>query len=125
FVETAIAAQTFVLIFDARTVVAQQANLLGHRVIVSRNGSAIAEGTEILAGIEAEAGRVSQSAGAASLIAGTVSLGGVLDHLQSARLSQGVDGVHVGRLAEQMHGHHRCRPRTDSRFDLARIEVPS
>lgn len=60
FVQPGIESRHLVLVLDAGTVVAQQPDLFRQRLVVGRDGAAIADRTEVLARIKAETRRVAQ-----------------------------------------------------------------
>ena len=47
----------------------------------------------------------------------------VLDHGDAVGAPYGQDGVHVARVAEQVHDHDRAGPRRDLALDVFRIDV--
>jgi hypothetical protein len=48
---------------------------------------------------------------------------GILEHEQAVPAGDGHDGVHVGRLAGEVHGDDGARPRCDRGLDGAGVDV--
>lgn len=110
-------------VFHLLADVAQQAELLGDVGVVSRHRAPVPISAKIFAGVEAECGGIAQTAGHASLVAGTTGLRRVLEDQQVVLAGNGANGVHVGYLAIEMDGHDRSRAGGDSGLDLARVDV--
>ncbi len=65
----------------------------------------VAEGGEVLGGVEAEGGGVAEGAGGDGVPGGAEGLGGVLDEQEAGVLElEGDEGVEVGALAEEVDG---------------------
>ena len=92
-------------------------------LVARHHGAGIAKRAEVLAGIEAEGGRMAERARAAPLVARTVRLAGVLEHEQAVAVGDGGDLVHGRRLAVEVHGHDGFRPLADRILQRARVEV--
>ena len=122
-VQTRIDARQVVPVLHAAAVVAQLAQRGGQFVVIGGDGAAVAQRAEVLAGVEAEARRVAQAAGAPAHITRAMGLGRVFDHAQTVAARDGVDRAHVGRLAVQVHRHDGAGAWRDGRLDAARIEV--
>ena len=104
-------------------VVSQHANPAGDFRVVGHNGTAVAVSAQVLAGIEAEAGHLSEVARSPAFVFSAVGLGGVFDHPEPVLLRDLVDGVHVGRLSEEMHGNHSFGLRCDLPFEVGYVDV--
>ncbi len=93
------------------------------RIVLAYAGSAVVDhaalavGTEVLAGIEAEAAHVAEAADATALVLGAVRLAGILDHDQAVAARDLEDRIHVGRLAVQVHRDDGLGARGDRRLD--------
>src|SRR5262249_6440187 len=102
--------------------IAQTADDIGVPIVVRHDDSALTVGAEILRGIEAEAGEVSEAPRAASVIAVAMRLSRVLDH-DGARVARDLeDRIHITGLAVQMYRHDGLRARRDRCLESARIE---
>ena len=73
--------------------------------------------------IGAEGGQIGQIAGRFATVEGTVGLGRVLHHQQVVSLCDGIDGVHLGRLAHQVYRHDGPGQGGDGGFDLVGVDV--
>src|SRR5690242_1899621 len=86
----------------------QDVEPLGERLIVHDAHSGIAKSAEILGGKERETANVTEAAGPPpSRVGGANRLRGILNHPQAVPLSSLHQGVHVGDLTIEMHGHQR------------------
>ena len=115
---------------DARMHVApllpMDANLAHGRsqgVVVGEDRATVAVATERLAREEAGAADGREVAAFPALVVGTKALGSVLDHRQVVTCSDGVDFVHIRRLAVEADRHDGFGLRRDGGFDLACIDV--
>ena len=73
--------------------------------------------------VGAEGREVAEAPRRLPLVERPVGLGGVFDHDQPVLLRDGVDGIHLGRLPDQVHRHDGARPRGDGRLDSGRVDV--
>ena len=112
-----------VRIFAGAPVIAQPGDLRCQRVVIGADGSRIAIGPKIFAGIEAEARRAAPCSGALTVQLCAVRLSGILDDAQIMPRRDRRDGVHRRKLSIEMHGDDRFRPRRDCRLDTIRIDV--
>ena len=78
-------------------------------VVVGQDRSGVADCAEVLAGVEAEAGRVAERARAPALVARPGRLGGVLEHEQPVGARQLDQLAHRSRVAEQVDRDQRAR----------------
>ena len=95
--------------------------MVGHIRIVGANAAGFAEGAEIFAGIEAEAGGRAESSGIFALEGGTVGLGGVLDQDQIMPLANIGNFIHVAGMAIEMNRQHGRGFRRNGGFQLAGV----
>ena len=121
------AAHTFheviVLVHTVRAVVGKHPHFLRERVVVGDDRTGVAVRAEVFSGVKAERPRDAEGAHKPSAKRGEMRLRAVF-HDREPVLARGLhDGVHLRRLAEQMHGQDRFRPRGDRRRDLRRVEV--
>ena len=65
----------------------------------------VAEGAQVLGGIEAAPGQVAELAGRLAPAPGAQGLAGVLDHRQAMPFGHRHDRRHLRQLAEQVHRH--------------------
>ena len=122
-VEPAVVARDLVDVFDFGAVVAQPAQARGELGVVGGDRAAVAEGAEVLAGIEAPGDGVAMGAEALALIAGAMGLGGVLDDPQAMAAGDGEDGVQVGGLAVEVHRDQGAGAGGDGGRDACRVNV--
>jgi hypothetical protein len=96
-----------------------------HREVVAVGGdhAAIAHAAEVLAGVEAERAEVADRPAAAALVPRAVRLAVVFDHLQAVLRRDGHDGIHVGRLAVEMHRDNGLGLLRDDRGNERRVDV--
>ena len=87
-----------------------------------RDHSRVAVGPEVLARVEAEAGRVAQGPGPASLPLRPVGLGGVLEDRKVVTSSDLVDGRHVRGVAVEVDGQDELRARRDRALEPLGIQ---
>ena len=104
------------------TEIAQPPNTSSQRVIIGADGSAVAEGAQVLRRIERERRRVTQRARPTTAVRSAVGLCAVLEHEQSPRPGDGVERIHVACLAVQVDGKNRRRALGDRRTDGLRID---
>ena len=79
------------------------------------HGPTVAEGSQVLAGVEAERPGHSPAPGPPPGEAGPVCLRGVLDEGQPVPFGERRQGGHVRHLTEQVHDDHSSRPGADGR----------
>ena len=103
-IETAVVAFEVVKIFLRLPVIPDHAHLLRHLFVLRHDGPGFAEGSEVLAGIEAETASRAQRAGLPVFIGGAVGLAGVFDDDKLVLPGDLEDRVHVGRLAVEVDG---------------------
>src|SRR5882724_11072167 len=102
-IQPAIEASLFVVILALRPVVAKQPNPLGQLIVVGGYRAGIAVSPEILRRIKTPSGGVAKASHHAITVARTMSLGRVLDHLQTMPSRYLIDSVHFGGLPVQVH----------------------
>ncbi len=111
------------MVLPLRTPVAQHADRPRVLGIVGDDHPALAVRAKVLSGIEAEAAHVSQAPGPTPFVLGTVRLTGIFDHHQAVPPGDLQDGVHVSRLAVEVHRDDRFGPLGDRGFDRVRVDV--
>ena len=116
-VHAAVPAHHRVVVFAGLAVVPEHADLRGQFRVIGGDRAGLAEGAEVLAGIEAEAAGHTEGAGFAALVEGAVRLAGILDHRQAVPPGDLQDRVHVGRLPEKMDREDGLGPRRDGLLD--------
>src|SRR5262249_53644629 len=90
-----VVAQLVVVISRRLGVVAQAADASCDLIIVCRNGSAFAIGSQVFAWIKAEASKAAHASRKTATIEGAMSLRGVFDQRQPVPLAQFHEGVHL------------------------------
>src|SRR6516165_1422715 len=94
-------------------------NLVCDVLIVGGDGTAFTTRTQILARVEAEGRRMTDTSGLEPLVCGpreifcSVGLAGVFDYRQLVASRELHNRVHVGHLAVQMNGHDGCNRRSE------------
>lgn len=105
---------------------AMDANLparLGDGIVAGEDRAAVSITTKGLAGEETGATDGAQVAALAALVFGTETLGCIFDNNQFVLVSNGIDFVHVARLAIKTDGHDGLGARCDRGFDLGYIDI--
>ena len=111
------------MVLVVAAVIAQGADLLGQGLVAGGHAAGIAQGAQVFAGVKAEPGGIAQTACAAALVGGTVSLGSILDDLQAVGTGNLQNRVHVGALAVEVHSHDSLGLLGDGRLDAGGINV--
>lgn len=96
---------------------------LCNRVVAGENRAAVAITTKGLAGEETGATDGAQVAALAALVFGTEALGCIFDNNQFVLVSNGVDFVHVARLAIKTDRHDGLGAGGDGSFDLGYVDI--
>jgi len=122
-VEARIHALHLVHVFHPAAIVAQHADAVGQIGAVRGDRTAIAQGAQVLAGIEAPAHHIAMRADAAPLVARAMGLGGILDHRKAVLTRQRKDRVKVGRLAVEVNRQDRLCRRSNGGGDAGGIDV--
>ena len=122
-VHAGIEACQLVDILPFRPVVAQHAHATGQRIVVGRHRPGVAQRTQVLARVEAEAGRMSQAAAALPMMGGAVCLCCVFQHRQAVPFGNGQDRLHVHGTAIQMHHCDGAGTGRDGRSQRIRIQA--
>ena len=113
----------FVNVLLFRAPVPQHANLVRELGAAGGHRSAFSAGSKVLARVEAEAAHLADAARAAALILRAVRLCRVLDHHQPVPARDIHDGVHVGRLSEEVNRHDRPGARRNGCLDPRDIDI--
>ena len=100
----------------------EELELRSEVVARGRHEAAVADATEILRRIEAEAADVAEAAGAASVPGGEDRLGGVLDHRDAGAVGDRHERIDVGGAAEEMNGDDRLRAPADLPLHVGRAD---
>src|SRR5665647_2465374 len=95
----------------------------GQLLVVCGYHSGVAVGPQVLAGVEAEAGGRPNAAHLAALVLRAVGLAGVLQNRQTMEVGDLQNGVHVHRLAVQVHRHDHLGLRGDLLLDPGWVYV--
>ncbi len=114
-------AQCLVVVADPHAVVAEEAEPVGHLVVVGRREAALA-GHQVLRGVEAEHGRT-EPAGALPVVRRAVGLGGVLHDPQAVALGDRHERVHVRHEAVEVDRQDRLRAGRDRRLHRGRVDA--
>ena len=121
-VEAAVHAHLAVMVPVRLAPVADAPHLRGQRVVVGRDGAAVAEGAEVLRGVETVGRSHAERPHGPAVARRQVGLAAVFDDREAARRRDRHDGAHVGRLAVQVHRQHRGGARRDGGFDRGRVD---
>ena len=113
FVEAVVGALDEVLIFLVRAVVAQGADHVGQLLVLAVERAGVAEGTEVLARVEAEGRGIAPGAGLDAADMSTVGLSGVFEQKEAALAAELRDRGHVGELAVEMDGEYGLHVRRE------------
>src|SRR5438067_6483554 len=108
-VEPLVPARELVLALSRLPDVAEGTGLGGDRFVRGAYGPSIAQGSEVLARIEAECRGRPEGPGAAAAPCRPVGLRGILEHREAVAGGEGIDRVHVGRLAVEVDRQHGAR----------------
>ncbi len=92
-------------------------------IVVGGDQPAVAEGAEVLARKEREAAERAEAADRTPLVQGPDCLRRVLDDWHARLRRRGQNRIEVRRLAVQMDGDDRLRPRRDGRRHPRRVDV--
>src|SRR4051794_28019129 len=96
--------------------------LLRHVLVVRADSSAVAEGAEVLARIEAEGRGRAERPRAPIAVARAVRLRGVLEHHQAVPARDARERIHVAHLPVQVHGQDRAGPVGDRGLGGRRVD---
>jgi hypothetical protein len=110
-----------VVILAPLSLIAEYPHDLGMVCVIGDDHTALAIRSQVLAGIEAEAGEVTHGARAAAFIFGAVRLSCIFDYHEAVPSRDLEDGIHVGRLTIEMYWDNGAGTRCDRLFDLRRI----
>ena len=122
-VEPAVVALHLVDVLHPRAVVAQHAEAVGQLRVVGGDGAAVAQGAQVLAGIEAPGHGIAVRAQALALVARAVRLRAVFQHAQAVLAGNGQNCVHIGGLTVEMHRQDDFGARGDGGLDARRVDV--
>src|SRR5664280_3232910 len=114
-------AQGFVVVADAHPVVSEEAQAIGHVVVVGRREAALAR-HQVLRGVQADHGGA-EPAGPLPAVGGAVRLGRVLHDPQAVARRDLGDRVHVGHEAVEVDRQDRLRARGDGGLDRGRVDA--
>ena len=101
--------------------IAQHAELLRQCSIVGRNGSALAECAQVLAGIKAKATGDPQRSGFPALVFGAMRLARIFYHKQIVSLCNANDRIQISTLSVQVDWKDRLSSRRDCLLDQSRV----
>ena len=89
-------------------------------LVVHHEGSAF-EGVIDLGSVEAEGGHVASCQNALAIDLDTKGMGRIVDDLQAILVGDGLDGIHIHRLAVAVHGHNGSGLGRDGGLNLLRV----
>ncbi len=115
-VQAAVHAHAHMVVAAVLAVAGNLAHDFGQFVVVRENRPAVAVAAQGFAGEEARTGNGRQVAAFAAFVGGPKALGGVFNDGDAVFGCDGVDGVKVGALAVQAHGHDGFCSRGDGRL---------
>jgi hypothetical protein len=110
-----------VVLVGAAAVVRHPAQAVDEGRVVRGDHPRVSVRPQVLAGVEAEAGRVAQAARSPAADLRAVRLRCVLQHGQAVALPDGQDGVHVRGMAVEVNRQQHLRARRDRGLQLARV----
>ena len=106
-----------------RAVVTERADHVGELRVLTGERAGVAEGPEILAGVETERRGVAPGAGLHAADMGAVGLGGVFEQEETALATQLSDRRHISQLSVEMDRQDRLYVRRKRGRELTRAEV--
>ena len=121
-VHAAVEALHLVEILLLAAVVGHSANVVGQLLVVCRDAARVAQGAQVLSGIETDARRMTEMPGANAFIDCSVGLCHVLYDLQPMPFGHLHDGFHVADTAVEMHHHDGFCTLCYKRFDAFRVD---
>ena len=121
-VHAIVVADLFMDVAGALGMFAQRARTGGKFLIVRQERAAFTIGAEVFCRIKTETGNRAELTDASALITRAMRLCRVLHDGQLVLLGNRVNGVHVGRQAEDVHGHDGLRAGRDGHFELGRVD---
>lgn len=89
--------------------------------VVGDHGAGLPESAEVLCGVEAKATGVTQASRFAAFVECAVGLASVFDDEQRMLFSDFENGVHIGRLAEEVDGDDGASPLRNGRLEFGRV----
>lgn len=104
FVESAIEAEEFVLVFGGLSVIAQRAAGGGEVWVAGEDGTAVAESAEVFGGVEAGGGGEAGGAAGLVVVGGSDALGAVFEDADAMLLLDGAEMVEVEAMTEEVDG---------------------
>ena len=113
------------VILIIRSVIPESPDLIGQFFIIGHNCSCVAQSSQILSGIKAESGGVSERSGLLSLIGSPVCLRAVFNDLEPVLLSDSHDRVHVAGLSVKVDRHNSLSLFSYRSFDERGIDIES
>jgi len=122
-IEPRVAAEDRDLVAVLHAVVADQAELLVHAVVIGDDDAGVAPDVEVLERMQREAGGDAVGAGALSRELRQDALAGVLDHGEVVALRDRHQLAHVGDLAGQLDRHDRLGLFGDRGLDLVDVHA--
>ena len=102
---------------------AHDRHALGQRRVARRQGATLSAGGDVLGRVERKRGQIAGGADAPALVIRANRVRGVLDDDNAVAGGNGVDGVHVAGLAEQMHGNDGLGPGRDGGLEGSRVKI--
>src|SRR5690242_2990685 len=99
-----------ILVVLPPAVIACGSDSVGEAWIIRHDCAGIAEGSEVLCRIEAEATSMRKTAGLLAIPARAMRLCRIFDHVDASLRRYPVDRYHIGRLAIQVDYHDGCCP---------------
>jgi hypothetical protein len=121
-VKPVVQGQRDVLVLDPLTVIAKLTHGAVHLARVGDQHAAIAEGAQILGGVEAESGAHPKRPGAPASKKRAMSLAGILDHMKLPLRGDLQDGIDVANTTEKVHWDDSPRSRSDGVVDRGWID---
>lgn len=122
-VQAAVHSHAHMVVTAVLTVAGDLAHDFGQLVVVGEDRPAVAVAAQGFAGEEAGACNRRQIAAFAAFVSCSKALGGVFNDGYAVLSRNGVDGVKVGALAVQAHGHDGFGSRGDGGFEQGRVNV--
>ena len=112
-VQAKIAADDAMIIFWLAPMNPKHLHNFGQLFIIRDNHSTVAESAQVLAGKEGETSHMPYRSGLPSFIIPSANrLGRIFDHMDTFAFHNLHNWIHLGALAEQMHGHDCFGPRS-------------
>lgn len=118
-----VCADEVVVVFGLHAVDAEDAGAVGEGGVVGGEEASVSQGAEVFRGEEAEAAEVAEGAEFVLAVGGAEGLGGVFYNREVVLAGEGLEGVHVCGLAEEVDGHDGLGARGDAAGGVCGVDI--